>query len=186
VTRPTPAQQASSGTDDASGRTRFIAMKATTLLERQHRNLQQLCEAVERGSSSVRRSLLPQLAGDLAAHIAVEDQVFYPAACDALHDEIWMRCGRSRHAQVRQSLERVLDASVEGEEFGRAMGELRVIVELHAEEEEELLFPRVDRVLEPDQMRELAFAVLSLYRAKVEAGYVGPRAPSYDEPRAPG
>ncbi|MGA7122730.1 MAG: hemerythrin domain-containing protein [Polyangiaceae bacterium] len=145
-------------------------MKATTLLERQHRNLQQLCEAVERGSASVRHSLLPQLAGDLVAHIAVEDQVFYPAACDALHEEACARCGRSRHAQVRKSLERALEAGVDGEDFVRAIGELREVVELHAEEEEELLFPRVDRAMDAEAMRELAFTMLSLYRAKVEAG----------------
>ena len=158
-------------------------MKATTLLERQHRNLQQLCEAVERGSASIRHSLLPQLAGDLVAHIAVEDHVFYPAACATLHEEAWIRCGRSRHAQVRQSLDRALQAPVESEEFGRAIGELRNIVELHAEEEEELLFPRVERALDADQMRELAFTMLSLYRSKVEAGYIGSQAQRGEQPR---
>jgi hemerythrin-like domain-containing protein len=151
-------------------------MKATTLLERQHRNLQQLCEAVERGSATIRHSLLPQLAGDLVAHIAVEDQVFYPAAGAALHEEACMRCGRSRHAQVRQSLDRMLEAPVDGDDFARAICELRDVVELHAEEEEELLFPRLERALDDEKMRELAFTMLSLYRAKVEAGYAGPEA----------
>ena len=59
-------------------------MKATTLLEQQHRNLQELCDVVEQGSASMRESLLPQLAGDLAAHLAMEERVFYPAACAAL------------------------------------------------------------------------------------------------------
>jgi len=148
-----------------------VAMKATTLLERQHRNLQQLCEAVERGSASVRHSLLPQLAGDLVAHIVVEDQVFYPAACQALHEEACARCGRSRHAQVRQSLDRALEAGVDGEDFARAISDLRQVVELHAEEEEELVFPRMERAMDAEAMRELGFTMLSLYRAKVEAGY---------------
>jgi hypothetical protein len=146
-------------------------MKATTLLERQHRNLQQLCEAVERGSASVRESLLPQLAGDLMAHIAVEEAIFYPAACEALHEDAWMRCGRGRHAQALKSLNRALDAPVDGDEFGRAIGELRAIIELHAEEEEELLFPRLERALDVSTMRGLAVSMLSLYHAKVEAGY---------------
>jgi hemerythrin-like domain-containing protein len=146
-------------------------MKATTLLERQHRNLQQLCEAIERGSASVRRSLLPQLAGDLVAHIDVEEQVFYPAACEALREEGWMRSSRRRHAQARQSLDRALDSPVEGEQFTRAITELRDLVELHAEEEEEILFPRLERVLGASEMRQLASSMLSLYHAKVEAGY---------------
>jgi hemerythrin HHE cation binding domain-containing protein len=146
------------------------AMKATTLLERQHRNLQQLCETVERGSASVRRSLLPQLAGDLVAHIAVEEQVFYPAACEALHEEGWVRSSRGRHAQARQSLDRALDAPVEGEEFASAISELRHLVDLHAEEEERL-FRRLEASLDADQLRQLGLSMLSLYSAKVEAGY---------------
>ena len=152
-------------------------MKATTLLERQHRNLQQLCEAVESGSASVRRSLLPQLAGDLAAHIAVEEQIFYPTACDALHEEASTRFDRSRHAQAKQSLDHALDVPIEGEDFARAIGELRSVLDLHAEEEEELLFPRLELVLDADKMRELALSMLAVYHARVEAGY-SPSPPS--------
>jgi hemerythrin superfamily protein len=148
-------------------------MKATTLLERQHRNLQQLCEAVERGSASIRQSLLPQLASDLVAHIAVEEQLFYPAVREALREDAWTRGGHARHEQARRSLERALQAPIDGGEFGAAIGELRSTVELHAEEEEEALFPQVESVLEPPELRELARAMMSLYHAKIEAGYAG-------------
>jgi hemerythrin superfamily protein len=154
-------------------------MKATTLLERQHRNLQQLSEAVERGSTSIRASLLPQLAGDLVAHFAVEEEVFYPAVSAALREDTWIRAGRARHLQAKQSLDRALDAPLDSEEFGRAMGELRNIVELHAEEDEEGLFPRLEGVLGDPAMRELALAMMALYHSKVEAGY------ARDSERAP-
>jgi hypothetical protein len=146
-------------------------MKATTLLERQHRNLQQLCEAVERGSASIRESLLPQLAGDLFAHIFVEEQVFYPAASAALHEDAWICSSKARHAQAMESLERALDAPFEGVEFATAIGELREAVELHAEEEEEGLFPRLEGALDAAKMRELALVMMHLYHSKVEAGY---------------
>ncbi len=146
-------------------------MKATTLLERQHRNLQQLCEAVERGSASIRESLLPQLAGDLFAHIAVEQEIFYPAACAALHEDAWMRSSRARHAQALRSLDEALDAPFDGEQFTRAMCELRMTVELHAEEEEEGLFPRLEGALGPTEMRKLALVMMHLYHSKVEGGY---------------
>jgi iron-sulfur cluster repair protein YtfE (RIC family) len=157
-------------------------MKATILLERQHRNLQQLCEAVERGSASIRESLLPQLASDLIAHIAVEEQIFYPAANAALREDTWTQESQSRHAQAKQSLDRALDAPVDGEEFARAIGELRSTVELHAEEEEEVLFPRLERAMDAGAMRELGLSMMALYHAKVEAGYERERAPA---PHAP-
>jgi hemerythrin-like domain-containing protein len=146
-------------------------MKATTLLERQHRNLQQLCEAVERGSASIRESLLPQLAGDLVAHIAVEEQVFYPAASAALNEDAWVRSSHARHAQAMRSLDRTLDAPLDGDEFDEAIGDLRMVVELHAEEEEEGLFPRLEGAMDARAMRDLAIAMMTLYHAKVEAGY---------------
>jgi Hemerythrin HHE cation binding domain len=145
-------------------------MKATTLLERQHRNLRQLCETVEGGSSKVRASLLPQLAGDLVAHMAVETQVFYPAASAALHED-WMQWRNLRHARTMESLERVLDAPVDGEEFARAMGELRGLIELNAAEEENGLFPRIEHALDSVEMRTLALAMMSLYHSEVETGY---------------
>jgi hypothetical protein len=146
-------------------------MKATTLLERQHRNLQQLCEAVERGSASIRSSLMPQLAGDLVAHIAVEEQVFYPAVCATLGDGAWFPSTRARHAQAMQWLDRALDAHYDSDAFALAIAELRDAVELHAEEEEEGLFPLLEGVLDTGAMRQLALSMMSLYHAKVEAGY---------------
>jgi hypothetical protein len=148
-------------------------VKATTLLERQHRDLEQLCEVVEGGSASVRASLLPQLAGDLAAHIAVEEQLLYPAARDALRDADVLGGvdgGSALHARAIRALDRALDAAVDGEEFTSAIEELRATVAKHAREEERI-FRRLEGTLEPAAMRELGASMMSLYDTKVEAGY---------------
>jgi iron-sulfur cluster repair protein YtfE (RIC family) len=146
-------------------------MRATTLLERHHRNLQQLCEAVERGSASVRESLLPQLAADLEAHLIVEAQLFYPMIAEVLGEEAWGIEGRVRHDQAIRSLEQALEATCDGAEFERAIGELRAIIELHAQEEEECLFERVEHALDAGASRALARTMMSLYHVSVEAGY---------------
>jgi iron-sulfur cluster repair protein YtfE (RIC family) len=145
-------------------------MKATTLLERQHRNLQQLCEAVERGSASVRRSLLPQLASDLSAHIVVEERVFYPAVCAALREHnLWLAECQSRHRQARRSLDDAFGSPPESTAFEKAIAELRAVVELHAEVEEEMLFPLLERELGTHALRGLALSMMELYHAEVEA-----------------
>lgn len=146
-------------------------MKATTLLERHHRNLQQLCEAVERGSPGVRESLLPQLAADLVAHVAVEAQLFYPMIRDVLGEDAWGVEGRLRHRQAMASLERALEATFDGLEFDRAIGDLRAVIEEHALEDEEGLFERVEHALDSGASRELARTMMSLYHSNVEAGY---------------
>jgi hypothetical protein len=116
---------------------------------------------------------LPQLAGDLTALLAVEERVFYPAACAALHEDAWSRSGRSWHDHARESLERALHAPVHGAEFERAIAELRTAVDLHTEEEQ-VLFPRLERALDGGTMRQLGVSMMSLYHSAVEAGY-GPR-----------
>jgi len=146
-------------------------MKATTLLGQQHGNLQQLCQVVEEGSANLRQSLLPQLAGDLAAHLMVEEQVFYPAACAALREPGWMASSDAWHIHARQSLERAMDAAVDSEEFALAIGELRLALARHADEDREVLFPRLERALDAAAMRELGLTMLALYHAKLEAGY---------------
>jgi hemerythrin-like domain-containing protein len=146
-------------------------MKATTFLERQHRNLQQLCEAVERGSAAVRKSLMPQLASDLSAHIVVEERLFYPAACAALREELWLSECRSRHSQARRSLREAVGAPPDSGAFDRAIAELRSIIELHAEVEEEILFPILERELGTHGLRGLASAMMELYHVEVESGF---------------
>jgi hypothetical protein len=146
-------------------------MKATTLLERHHRNLQQLCEAVERGSPPIRESLMPQLAADVAAHVAVEVEIFYPMIGEVLGEEAWAVEGRARHAQAMRSLEQALEAACDGVEFEHAIASLRAAIELHAQEEEEGLFARVETALDAGASRELARSMMSLYHASVEAGY---------------
>ena len=147
-------------------------MKATTLLEHQHRNLEELCDAVAQGSAGMRACLLPQLAGDLAAHIAMEEQVFYPAACEALHEDAWMQAFKARRAQAQESLHRAREVPIEGEEFARIIGELRGLVACNASEEESRLFPLLERAMDGTAMRALGQAMADLYDAKVEAGYL--------------
>jgi hemerythrin superfamily protein len=146
-------------------------MKATTLLQQQHRSLRELCDVVECGSPSMRESLLPQLAGDVAAHLAMEEHVFYPAACAALDEQRWRKNSEAWHALVRQALERALDAPVGGDAFAAAIRELGAALALHADQEEESLFPRLELALDATAMRRLGLSMMACYDAKQESGF---------------
>ena len=147
-------------------------MKATTLLERQQRELQALCEAMMTGSAGLRASLLPQLVGDLVAHMAIEDQVFYPAVSQALREDALVGSCRWGNVQARRSLRRALEVPVDGDEFASVMGELRTAVQRHAEDDRGL-FTRLEGVLEPRAMHDLGLSLLTAYHAKIESGDVG-------------
>jgi hypothetical protein len=98
----------------------------------------------------------------------VEEQVFFPAACAALHEDGWSESCHSWHRHARQSLERVIDAPVDGVEFERAVGELRQAMEHHAEETAEVLFPKLERALDGGEMRALGVSMMSVYHDAVE------------------
>jgi hemerythrin HHE cation binding domain-containing protein len=146
-------------------------MKATTLLERQHLHLLQLCDAVEWGSASVRDSLLPQLAGDLLAHLAIEARLFYPAIARLLGDERLSPESLASHVRACRALDRTLMLPTDGADFSCAMGDLRAIVADHCDEADQLLFPRLEREIDAVAMRDLAHDMLALYHVEVEMGY---------------
>jgi hypothetical protein len=150
-------------------------MKATTLLERQHQHLRQLCDAVEWGSARVRESLLPQFAGDLVAHLAIEAQLFYPAIARLLRDQRLSGDHLVSHGRACRALDRALVFPVDGADFGRAIGDLRATIADHCAEAEQILFPRLEREMDAVAMRDLAYDMLALYHVKVEMGYARDR-----------
>ena len=55
-------------------------MKATDLLEKQHRDVADLFERIEKSKDAEKKSaLFEELASNLAAHDAIEREIFYPA-----------------------------------------------------------------------------------------------------------
>ena len=55
-------------------------MKATSLLEKQHRKVESLFKKLSGKSAST--ELVEELASNLAAHMAIEQDIFYPAVKD--------------------------------------------------------------------------------------------------------
>ena len=61
-------------------------MKATALLENQHRKVEALFKKLEGGRSNP-ATVLTELANSLVAHMAIEQNIFYPAAKE-IDDEL--------------------------------------------------------------------------------------------------
>ncbi len=59
-------------------------MKATALIEQQHREVESLFESIE--ASKANAKLIEQLATALTAHAVIEEQIFYPAAMKMKRD----------------------------------------------------------------------------------------------------
>src|SRR5699024_3157723 len=87
-----------------------MTMKATDLLTQQHKKVKAIFKKLEKGSGDA-AELLEELANDLAAHMAIEHELFYPAVIDL--DEKMVHEPFEEHALGEIAIKRLLSADPE-------------------------------------------------------------------------
>ena len=142
-------------------------MKATDLLVQQHKKAKAAFKKLENGRGDA--ALLTELANDLAAHMAIEHELFYPAVVSLDEDMI----GESfeEHALGELALKRLLSSSVEADDFQAKVTAVKELIEHHADEEEEELFPKVEKAMDDAQLKELGKTMKARFGELVEAGW---------------
>jgi Hemerythrin HHE cation binding domain len=154
------------------------ALDVLEILSSQHSEVDDLIEKLERGEGK-RAALFAELADKLAAHSAVEEQIFYPAAMTEATSEL-LHQSVEEHLEVKRMLADMLalDPDADQEQFNAKLSVLKENVSHHAHEEEEgKLFPRLRKVLGPDDRAALGNEVLALFEALLE------RQPRFQVPR---
>src|SRR5262245_54363599 len=110
-------------------------MKATDLLKQQHRRVEQLFERLERldedASEAECDHLVRELAMNLVAHMAIEQQIFYPAVRSV--DDEAIEKSYEEHAMAEIGLKRLVSASEKT--FDAKLIALKELVLHHVEEE---------------------------------------------------
>jgi hemerythrin superfamily protein len=145
-------------------------ISALALLEMQHRHVEQVFDRMHDSSDDDEiRSALFEVADLLAAHAMLEERLFYPAVrnadteglvSDSLHD----------HDEFKHVLAELLDVDPSHRDFANMVDELEGLVEGHVEEEESELFPRVQGMMTPEDLRELGQELTSLLAHVQQAG----------------
>jgi predicted DNA-binding protein len=119
-------------------------MKATALLTKQHREVRTIFKQLEKGNGQS-NALLAKLATNLAAHMAIEQEFFYPAVLKVKKDLILE--AYEEHEVARFALNRLLKTPVSDRTFKAKVTTLKEVIEHHVEEEEEDLFPASEAAL---------------------------------------
>jgi hemerythrin superfamily protein len=125
-------------------------MKATDLLKKQHREVKGLFKKVEKTESArERRQLMDQIAEALTMHTRIEEQVFYPAVrgIGTKKAEEMIAEALEEHHVVDLVLAELPKVDPEDERFEAKMTVLSELVEHHADEEEEEMFPVAEKRL---------------------------------------
>jgi iron-sulfur cluster repair protein YtfE (RIC family) len=127
-------------------------MKATKLLQKQHAKVKSLFARLD-ASEGDPAELVAELAGELAAHMAIEQQIFYPTV-RALRAEL-VDLSYEEHSLAELALKRLLRTSPGDPQFHPRAMVLREVVEHHMGEEERELFPAVERGVGDEELEQL-------------------------------
>ncbi len=128
-------------------------MKATDLLIRQHRELDQLFDQLDRVDEDDRKIVLEQLARCLVAHSAIEEEMFYPAVKDAARREV--EKALVEHSLASYLLAQLLSTPPSHGSFEAKATVLEELVKLHIDREEREILPRAEAALGPERLAQM-------------------------------
>jgi hemerythrin superfamily protein len=119
-----------------------VGPDAINLLIQDHRQVMAYFEAYETADEAVRGELERVIGINLLAHMAIEEEIFYPSAQDLSGDEELVGASYDDHEEAKQMLER-LSSTLDAEERLVLMRELKQAILAHVDTEENELFPRL-------------------------------------------
>jgi hemerythrin-like domain-containing protein len=134
---------------------------AVSLLERDHEEVRELLgqlEGTTTRASAKRAELLERIALEVRVHAKIEEEIFYPAfrqAGRSGEDEKLFYEAREEHGLVHTTLPQIESTDPATELFGARAKVLKDLIEHHAEEEEDELFPRAKELLGRERLVEL-------------------------------
>jgi hemerythrin superfamily protein len=111
--------------------------------------------ATDRADAEERDSLARQICDALTAHAVAEEDVFYPAAREALRDDDLIDDALAEHDSVRALVEQIETLDATDERFDALVIMLARAVAQHVRQEEGELFPRMEAAgLDMDKLGE--------------------------------
>ncbi len=128
---------------------------AIDLLKTQHEEVKTLFKRIEKASTrSAKTKFFDELAANLAAHDAIEREIFYPACEKGMGMTDLLGEALVEHGVVEFSLYQA-DQARKDKDFSFKCQVLSEIVEHHVKEEEEDFFPKVEKALGKEKLQEL-------------------------------
>ncbi len=150
-----------STTTTRTRRTTPAAPDAIALLKADHRKVEdlfaQLEKTTERGAAK-RSILVGRIESELKVHMALEEEIFYPAYRDAVRKkddkELYFEA-REEHHVATTVLTELKDLDPSDETFAAKAKVLKELIEHHVEEEEGEMLPKAKKAIGAAGLREL-------------------------------
>ncbi len=134
---------------------------AIELLKKDHATVKELLSQLEKTTSrsaQKRAQLLAKIAHEIFVHTTIEEEIFYPAyhaAAKSQQDSKLFFEATEEHGLVDGVIAALHDEDPSSEVYGAKCKVLKDLVEHHAEEEEDEMFPRANKLLGKPRLLEL-------------------------------
>ena len=150
------------------GTVTFRQKNALDLLVEQHDRIDALLEAVANEPLIERKQfLLEELAAVLTAHATMEEKLFYPVVRAVQTQEL---LDSSNHVAIRLALAQLRATDVDDAHFDVELAVLAEEIHQHArEDEEEIVFPKLRRLMSEEQLVSLGIDMSVLFDRLIAA-----------------
>ena len=116
---------------------------ATAMLRADHKLVSGLFAQYEKTQSTAKKKqLVGQICTELSVHAQVEEEIFYPAVKEALHDHELVPEATVEHASLKSLISEVEGVEPDGEMFDAKIKVLGEYVKHHVKEEHTEMFPK--------------------------------------------
>lgn len=123
---------------------------ACTLLDEDHKKVEELFAQYQSGGDSARKSQLAQtICHELTVHTQIEDEIFYPAFRQATGDNQLVDEARHEHDEARQLIDQIQG----GQANDALMTRLQQAVQHHVQDERTRMFPEARKAQGLDLMQ---------------------------------
>ena len=127
-----------------------------TMLEQDHREVEELFEKIKNTNGAVRAQLVTRLAADLRLHMKVEESIVYPAIAKQVDDgDDMVEEAKTEHEGARKVLGDVEKLSPNEPGFDGALEMLEAGISHHVEEEEDEVFPKLRESVSAEELDDL-------------------------------
>ncbi|HZS39187.1 MAG TPA: hemerythrin domain-containing protein [Polyangia bacterium] len=157
---------------------------AVQLIERQHQQVRDLFVRLDGAKGRARKRVFDELATLLVIHLELEERLFYPELRRGPLAERVLRAAEE-HLSVRRVLADLLDLELADETWKPKLQVMREQLELHLDEEEREILPRVRRELGREGLAALGQEMLALQISIEESAEGAPLDLVLDETERP-
>jgi hemerythrin-like domain-containing protein len=124
------------------------AMDAVTLLKQDHEKVKKAFkefEKMDHEDTATMQELVVQVCNELKVHTTIEEEIFYPAAREAIEDDDLMNEAKVEHESAKQLIEQLEGMDASDPLYAATFTVLGEYVQHHIKEEESEMFPEAKK-----------------------------------------